>query len=102
MLRAWMTVGLLATGVSSAAAQDDRHTEGVAMSMDQAIVLRTRLADDVLVLRRAVHLQDLLLAWNGVRAHRGLALATLPRELCRSPALAPHCGDLPSTFGSAE
>ena len=30
-----------------------------------------------------------------------MAPATLPRELCRSPALAPHCDDLPSTFGGA-
>ena len=102
MLRIWITAGVLAAGVSSAAAQDDWHAQGVAMSMDQAIVLRQRLEDDVLVLRRAAYLQDLLLAWNGVRAHRGLALATLPRELCLSPALAPHCTDLPATFGGAQ
>ena len=102
MLRTWITAGVLATAMASAAAQDAGRAAGVAMSMDQAIVLRMRLEDDVLVLRRAVHLQDLLLAWNGVRALRGLALATLPRELCRSPALAPHCAALPSTFGGAQ
>ena len=102
MLRIWITAGVLVAGVASATAQDDRHVEGVAMSMDQAIVLRTRLEDDVLVLRRAVHLQDLLLAWNAVRAQRGQVPTTLPRRLCRSPALAPHCDDLPATFGAAE
>ena len=102
MLRNWITAGMLVASVTPVAAQDDRHAGAVAMSMEQAIVLRVRLADDVLILRRAVHLQSLLLAWNGLRAQQGLVLATLPRELCLSAALAPHCVDLPSTFGDVE
>ena len=97
-----MTAAVLATAMTSVAAQEARHTAGVAMTLDQAIVLRTRLEDDVLVLRRAVHLQGLLLAWNGVRVLGSLELATLPRQLCLAPALAPHCDDLPSTFGVEE
>ena len=101
MLRTLMTAAAVATAMT-AAAQDDPPAADAALSMDQAIVLRTRLEDDVLVLRRAAHLQDLLLDWNGARAAHGMVLATLPHELCRSPALAPHCDDLPSTFGGAQ
>ncbi len=99
MLRPWIAAAALSAAMSAAAAQDGRHADGHAMSMDQAIALRQRLADDVLVLGRAVQLQSLLLAWNGVRTLHGMAPATLPRELCRAPALAPHCDALPATFG---
>lgn len=101
MLRAWVTAAALAVVMVSAEAQDGPHADGPAMTMEQAIVLRARLADDVLVLRRAVQLQSLLLAWNGIRASHSVTLATLPAELCRAPALAPHCAALPATFGPA-
>ena len=99
MLRAWIPAAALAALMISAAAQDEGH--GRAMSMEQAVALRTRLADDVLVLHRAVRLQGLLLAWNGVRARHETGPVTLPRDLCRSPALAPYCDALPATFGGA-
>ena len=101
MLRAWIVASALATTMAAAAAQEGGHAAGRALSMDQAMTLRQRLADDVLVLRRAVELQNLLLAWNGPRAQYGMPLAALPRDLCRAPALAPHCAALPATFGAA-
>ena len=101
MLRAFITAAACAAVMVSAEAQDGPYAGDPALTMDQAIVLRSRLADDVLVLSRAVELQSLLLAWNGIRAQDGMALATLPREICLAPALAPHCAALPATFGPA-
>ena len=102
MLRSWITAAALAVTMAAAVAQDGRHADGQAITMEQAVVLRQRLADDILVLRRAVELQSLLLAWNGVRVQHHMAPATLPSHLCRTPALAPHCGALPATFGAAQ
>ena len=72
--------------------------EAETLTMAEAVALRERLADDVLVIGRIRDLQATLLAVNTERHRLGAALLVLPGALCEASPLAAMCTRLANTF----
>ena len=94
MLKAVLpAAALLAAHVPASAGEDGR-----VLGLDEALALKERLEDDVLLLTRLRDVQESLFAFNTSRAMRGLPPVTVPGELCAASPLEPLCPDLPATF----
>ena len=88
-----LVLGAAMFSISCAHAADE-----VLLDLDEALALRERLEDDVLLLNRIRDVQESLLAFNALRRLRGLEPVTVPGELCTASPLEPLCPDLPATF----
>lgn len=93
-------LGLLADPPPERAAAPEIDTR--AFTIDEAVVVSGRLADDVLVLTRIVALQERLLETNATRAAVGSPPLLLPRRICHASPLRPMCGRLEHTFAPGE
>ncbi len=90
----------LAAGLACAAAA--AAADGQRLDLGEALALKGRLEDDVLVLARILEAQDHLHRLNALRRARGLAALALPGELCAVSPLRPLCAALPATFARIE
>ena len=71
------------------------------LTLDEAVALRERLADEVLLLERLAEVQSALPALNRLRIAVGLEPATIPHALCAQSPVRTRCGALAATFGPA-
>ncbi len=88
----------LVLGAAMLAIPGAHAADEVLLNLEEALALRERLEDDVLVLKRIRDVQESLLAFNALRRLRGLPPVTVPGELCAASPLKPLCPDLPATF----
>ena len=88
----------LVLGAAMLAIPGVQAADEVLLDLDEALALKERLEDDVLVLNRIRDVQESLLAFNAIRRLRGLPPVTVPGELCIASPLKPLCPDLPATF----